>query len=443
MLRSTWSARLFPKGRDVALRFSVISGDVDTMTRRTHQQEQPRWMALAISLGLALCVLPAGALAQSADSVRVIPAGADERMHTVKPGDTLWELAEQYLGDGLLWRAIARRNGIAVTSASIVPIKVGQVLVLPPRGSLPDEVATAAAGELAVPQMALAPALRDTSPSAVLHVDQVLAERAKRRLGLVSGEEYALAKDVGESETVFRRERPTVESAERKAGIMAAAASASPRRAEFEAAPFVLAKDDLAAAGHVVRRIGADVEGRLLRTDRVEIDAGRGARYSVGDRLVVVRLTTDHGQFVAVPTGVVEVVSASNGTGPIQAVVRAQSGTIEPGQRLVKSVGEPAARSIAARLVTPDITTTVTWLDRSESLPTLQSYMLLGAGESEGVRAGDEFALYGGGAGRQEQLIATVRVVRTGARTSAALMTRQYAPGVALGVVARRYAKAP
>jgi hypothetical protein len=69
--------------------------------------------------------------------------------------------------------------------------------------------------------------------------------------------------------------------------------------------------------------------------------------------------------------------------------------------------------------------------------------MLLGAGESEGVRAGDEFALYGGGAGRREQLIATVRVVRTGSRTSAALMTRQYAPGVALGVVARRYAKAP
>ena len=181
----------------------------------------------------------------------------------------------------------------------------------------------------------------------------------------------------------------------------------------------------------------------MLRMDRVEVVAPRGSRYRVGDRLVVVRVTEDWGRKVAVPTGVVEVVSAPEGKLPIQAVVRAQTGTIEPGQRLVVAAGDPAPRNAAVRLPTADLETRVIWLDPAENIPTLQSYVLLGIGEPEGVRAGDEFALYAVGARRQEQLIATVRVVRTVGNTSAALMTRQYAPGIKPGVIARRYAKTP
>lgn len=443
MLRFSWGARLTAKGCMSALPYLAGFSLGGMTTPNDSRWMRQRRTVLATTLVLAFGMLSSGIGAQSSDSVRTVRTSSDERSHTVKPGDTLWALAEQYLGDGLLWRSIARRNAIPVTSAAIVPIKVGQLLVIPPRSALPDAVAASSAGELVVPQMALAPALRDTAASAVLHIDQLLAERAKRRVGLVTSEEYALAKDSGDAETVFRREVPSVESAERKAGILLAGTTATPRRAEFESAPFDISKELLAGTGRVLARIGSDTEGRVLRMDRIEIAPPRNGRYRVGDRLVVVRLADDWGRRVAVPTGVVEVVTAPEGKAPVQAVVRAQVGSIEPGQRLVAALGDPAPRNAAVRLSTPDISTTVVWLDQSENIPTLQSFVLLGAGEPQGVKAGDEFALYMVGARRQEQLIATVRVVRVVGTSSAAVMTRQYAPGIKPGVIARRFARTP
>lgn len=400
---------------------------------------------LAATLVLALA-LPCGVLfAQPADTMRTIQVGAEERTHEVKVGDTLWELAEQYLGDGLLWRVIARRNNIVVASSVIVPIKVGQRLVIPLRSAVPEMQTGMAAGELAVPQMALAPALRDTSPSAVLHIDELLAERAKRRIGLVGGAEYALAKDSAEGETVFRREVPSVEAVARTTSVMLAARAPSPRRAEFESAPFEIGKASLAMAGHIVRRLGTTTtDGRLLRNDRVEVVAGPKGRFAVGDRLVAFRISNAwRSHQIAVPAGILEVVAASEGTTPMEAVVRAQTGTIEPGQLLIVAEGDPAARNTAVRLATPDIEASVMWLDPAQGIPTLQSFMMLGAGAEQGVRPGDEFAVYAKGKGVNEQMFATVRVVRTGTTTSAALMTRQYAPGVHTGAIARRYAKVP
>lgn len=400
---------------------------------------------LAVTLGLSLGAFPNELRAQATEVTAVTQATADERSHLVKPGDTLWELAEQYLGDGLLWRAIARRNDIAVTSASIVPIKVGQMLVIPPKGATVDVRAGAADGELAVPQMALAPALRDTATSGILQIDQLLAERARRRAKLVADADYAAAKDSMEVQTVFYRELPTVEAAERAAGILTAGRAPSPRRAEFESAPFEAGREAMEGAGKLVRRLGTMEDGRIVRTDRVEVEVPPQRAYATGDRLIVFRIADggSRSSQVAVPTGVLEVVGVVMGSSRVHAVVRSQTGTIEIGQRVMAAVGDPADRAVAVRLASPDLETTVTWLDQTEAIPTLQSFLMLGVGAQQGARAGDEFALYAKGPENREQLLATVRVVRTGTVTSAALLTRQYASGVKLGVVARRFAKAP
>lgn len=55
------------------------------------------------------------------------PPPAPKRTHTVAPGDTLWAIAEQYLGDGNRYGEIAQLNNIANPDL----INVGQVLTIP------------------------------------------------------------------------------------------------------------------------------------------------------------------------------------------------------------------------------------------------------------------------------------------------------------------------
>lgn len=177
--------------------------------------------------------------------------------------------------------------------------------------------------------------------------------------------------------------------------------------------------------------------------DEVQIRAASGTHWSVGDRLVVIGtlFDLDRGAQGAVPTGVLEVVRLEGGADAV-AVVRRQTGRIEQGQALLTANGEVPPTVKADRLAQSDIQTVVRWFDQSERIPTLQSYVLLGAGTSGGVKPGDEFALYATN-GKEERLTVTVRVVRVDQNVSAAVITRQYAPGVAIGMAARRFAKAP
>ena len=55
------------------------------------------------------------------------PAAPAPRTHTVVSGDTLWAIAEQYLGDGNRYTEIAQLNGIANPEL----INVGQVITIP------------------------------------------------------------------------------------------------------------------------------------------------------------------------------------------------------------------------------------------------------------------------------------------------------------------------
>ncbi len=58
------------------------------------------------------------------------PAREDERLlprtHTVKKGDTLWDIACRYYGDGTKWRGIAGKNGVADPRK----LPIGKVLAL-------------------------------------------------------------------------------------------------------------------------------------------------------------------------------------------------------------------------------------------------------------------------------------------------------------------------
>lgn len=60
-----------------------------------------------------------------------IPDLGSRRLHDVEPGDTLWDLAQRYDGDGTLWPRIAEANGISDPEA----LPVGALLWIPDRAA--------------------------------------------------------------------------------------------------------------------------------------------------------------------------------------------------------------------------------------------------------------------------------------------------------------------
>jgi hypothetical protein len=313
------------------------------------------------------------------------------------------------------------------------------------RGTMAAEVSAirAPATRVVAPDTSLADRLPPASP--------ILSDRAVRRTGLVQQEDQLQARDTSDALTVFHRDLPDAAEAERRTRAVLRPNTPTPRQAEFDAAPWIVPEASLAHTGRIIARVGSPVSNgnaypqRAIKTDQVEIEAARNQRYKVGDVLVAVVATTTFadGQRLLLPTGVIAVVKAEPGA-PALGLVRRQSGRIEQGQMLVPALADRGAWVTTQKLATPDVSTTVKWLDDHEVLPTLQSFLVLAAGAAQGLKAGDEVALYRAAAkGTAEHVTATVRVVRVERDHAAAIITRQYDTDVTVGMVARRYAKVP
>ena len=65
--------------------------------------------------------------AERVEVIEVAPVAVEARTHTVASGDTLFNIAQQYLGDGNRYPELAAANGIANPDH----IEVGQVITIP------------------------------------------------------------------------------------------------------------------------------------------------------------------------------------------------------------------------------------------------------------------------------------------------------------------------
>ena len=273
--------------------------------------------------------------------------------------------------------------------------------------------------------------------------------RSPTHVGITSASAQRDAASRTDVPTVFVSRAPDAETVKAASRSAMARFTVAPRTAEYLAAPYPVESAQLHNAGRIVRRIeplGAslhDVE-RMQLADEEEVAAPVGVTLTVGDRLVAVTggTTIAQGLQMAIASGVLQVVRADAGK-PVIAAVRSQSGAIERGQLLVPVTGTPASAKAAEPIKGFDVETRVAWVDSTALMPTLQSYVLLAAGDGQGVKAGDEFALVRKVSGRADEHVGVVRVVRTSARGSSAMVIRQSSADIEIGITARRIARMP
>ncbi len=351
-------------------------------------------------------------------SAQDTPAAADtarEVTHTVKPGDTLWDLAAQYLNDPFKWPDIFRRNPDVVENPHwIYP---GEVIRIPVGAVRPD---------------ALADAEREGNVVTTIRTIPAPAQGATTVFGPGGG---------GRMQPRFE-----IEERGRVAGV---------RRGEIDAAPFVVGGKGPMAAGEIVGTaerpgIAMDVRGRRFQlNDVVYITPPPGSgRPAVGARftsLAIGPIVLDSAR-LAIPTAILQVAESGPGQ-PVAARVIRQFGTVEIGQPIVVYTAETASSRVP--VASMDVLEgRIVWIHNDPVLPSLQHYVFLDVPRGA-ARMGDRFTLIdqtrrgAADSTRPPEPAALAQVVRVTPYAATAIIVDQELPTISIGMRARLSARVP
>ncbi|MCR4341938.1 MAG: LysM peptidoglycan-binding domain-containing protein [Gemmatimonadaceae bacterium] len=359
-----------------------------------------------------LAMLPGALAAQD------VPAPADtarEVTHTVKPGDTLWDIAGQYLNDPFKWPDIFRRNPDVVENPHwIYP---GEVIRIPVGAVRPD---------------ALADAERAGNVVTTIRTIPAPGQSATTVFGPGGGARM--------------QPRFEIEERGRVAGV---------RPGEIDAAPFVVGEKGPMLAGEIVGTaerpgIAMDVRGRRFQlNDVVYITPPPGTgRPTVGARFTSLALgpiVMDSAR-LAIPTAILRVVEASPGQ-PVAAQVIRQFGTVEIGQPII--VYTAVASSSRLPVASMDaLEGRIVWVHNDPVLPSLQHYVFLDVPRGA-ARVGDRFTLIdqtrrgAADSTRPPEPAALAQVVRVTPYAATAIIVDQELPTISIGMRARLSARVP
>ena len=368
------------------------------------------------SLTLAMMgalVAPIVAIAQQPTAQPTAQPAGEARSHTVREGDTLWDIARAYLGDPFLWPEIYRINtGVVEDPHWIYP---GETLRLPGGGS----GGGSGGGEVIAGGSGNAPA----------------------------------------GSTVFRRAGMRTTDSLPRVQLAGRVTLPIVQPGEYWAAPFVEREGGPRGTGRVLSitefdRVGsgdAQFRRRVSLNQTVFISPPPGTVTSVGDRYLALSPgpTIENVGQVMIPTGILIVEGGAAGDATR---ARAQKGfaPMYEGDLLIPL--PPFALSATARPAPVQLgaEARVLWLQDEPALPTLQQYMVLSLSSRDGVQVGDQVTLLekrravdAQSATLPERRIATLRVVRVTPFASTALLVDQDEAHIQEGSIGRVTAKMP
>jgi LysM repeat protein len=382
-----------------------------------------------LAIGIAANILLAGPTCLLAQDTTSAPID-QPNTHTVRPGDTLWDLAAKYLADAFRWPEIYRLNTDLVDDPHwIYP---GEVLKLP---------GYVAPGEPPVGE----PAVGVVQPTPAIVAAPVQPS-------------------VPAGPTIFGRRAAPVPTGIAPVGqpIVADTQPAAPPASsvlysDFIKAPWVERRKGPVAWGRIIG--SADIPGiepakqraRYQLNDPVLITPPPGSVGAMGELYLTYRfgpLIEDVGQ-VIVPTGVLEVVrEPRNGDAGVARVSR-MFGDIQEHDRLIPYDSSALSISGVPVPVSNGVEGEVQWVPDEPVLASLDHFIVLTLTSRDGVRIGDQVELFQkhqkpadqGLPGIPEIFIGHAAIVKVTEFGSTAIITSLDQPKVIKGTAVRVIAK--
>jgi len=342
--------------------------------------------------------------------------------HTIVEGETLWALAQRYMGDPMLWPEIYRLNTDVVED---------------PHWIYPGEVLRLSA--------ATPPAPVDSAQAGVT-VDQGYAAAE------VPDSMQPQTEALPSGRTIFF---PTVGAAPRRDAveIREARAYRAVRQGEYYSSGFLTELQPL-PAGRLVASYATTVLGNITTRETanlfedVLVDEPPGDTLAAGDMLLSFRRgeeVPNYGEVIR-PTGMLRVVGRTGDR--YRATVVGQYTTIAMGQEFIRVAPFSFNTSRRPESVTDGVQGEVVALRDPRVLLNTQDIVFLDRGADDGVQLGDIFQLYlvhtdevRGGSVEQDQALAMIVNVRSHSAT--AVIVELYRGDIRVGSQARQVRRMP
>jgi LysM domain len=385
-------------------------------------------------------------LAAARDTTMAAARDTSTQSHTVRKGDTLWDLARQYRGDPFLWPDIYRMNtGVVEDPHWIYP---GEILRL----SGTEAVASVPAEDTPAPAQDSAPSAAEPVSDEVAESPAASTEAAEQDQAPASLASLTESSDADESEPLFGPRPGDMLQETLKAHTDQSYRAL--RRSEFYSSGFLTEKQKLPFGKMLGPVTPPQIRAMARNTNAmpyaiVAVSAPKGASYQVGDSLLVVQIgrEMEHYGDVIIPSGMIQVTDTADGK--YLASVIAVYGPIRGGQSVLplEKFGEPGGAK--ATPVSDGLRATLLGGSGRQDLKAPQMVVFLDKGRKDGVAPGDLFEVrrrperLNDGTIRIDEVMATLQVVHVRERSATARLLNVISPDIAPGTEARQVAKLP
>jgi LysM repeat protein len=415
-----------------------------------------------------------GAFALAACPTLALGQAAAPQTHTVRAGDTLWDLAKQYRGDPFLWPDLYRMNTSVVEDPHwIYP---GEVLRL----SASEDVAAVPAVDTPAPaDSSQASAATDSVPSAdsvssVVAVTPIPVPPAQAPVAQDSATPVPAVAVVDQAppgqRSLAELTAASIKATEGEAAPLFGprhgeqltedlrAVTEKPYRAlrvsEFFSSGFLTEGQSLPfgkVIGPVtppqVKSMSANLNATINTT--IAVEAPRGATYQIGDSLLLALIGPELRPFgnAVVPTGLARVMDTVSGR--YVATVVAVYGPIRQGQVVLPAEKFTPSGNARAVPVSEGVTARLLGGPTRQDIKAPQMVVFLDKGRQDGVAPGDLFeahrqpARLNDGAQRVDELMATMQIVHVRDHSATARLINVLSPDMAAGTQVRQVSKLP